>query len=146
MKLFIITLPLILASCGNNIPFQEVAELKRPVGLQVAAAGSLTFTLTFYVQNQEEIFDGYNLIISRSTIPDGSNLSGSPLIIDGTLPTLKYGPEDFDVNNSKAVTITNFDGFRSFENGVTYFFRIAAHSRTGRVSELSNEVSAVAAP
>lgn len=143
MKLFIITLPLILASCGNNIPFQEVAELKRPVGLQVAAAGSLTFTLTFYVQNQEEIFDGYNLIISRSTIPDGT---ASYVIIDGTLPTFKYGPEDFDVNNPKTVTVNTFDGFRSFENGVTYFFRIAAHSRTGRVSELSNEVSAVAAP
>ncbi len=79
MKLFIITLPFILASCGNNIPFQEVAELKRPVGLQVASAGSLTFTLTFYVQNQEEIFDGYNLIISRSTIPDGSNYRVRPL-------------------------------------------------------------------
>jgi hypothetical protein len=141
MRVFTFVSQLMLLSCGNNIPFQEVAELKRPVGLQVSPNNGLSFTLSLYVQNQEEIFDGYNLLISRSSIPDGST---SPVIIDGTLPTFKYGPEDFNVITAKTISINTFDGFRSFESGVTYFFRVCAHSRTGRVSELSNEVSAEA--
>lgn len=133
---------LLFYSCGNNIPFLEVAQLKRPVGITLEAQSGLNYKLTYYVQNQEEVFDGYNIYVSRSTIPDSTNVSGSPLVIDGTVPTIKLSPADFDLQNSKSITMTTYDGFRAFESGVTYFFRISAHSRTGGVSELSNEVSA----
>ncbi len=148
VRKFILIIFLSLYSCGNNIPFPEERVLKRPVGLSVTANTGLTFTLRYFVQNQEPTFDGYDLFIKREPIGDSEPISGQlqPVNLTGTLPTFRHGPEDFEPSAAREVLVTTIDGVREFEAGFTYFFRLTAHSRRGFRSDPSNEVSAQALP
>lgn len=145
MKYIVMTLLTVIFSfsCGNSIPFEEETTLKRPVGLSADAVSGRQVQISYFIQNQEKTFDGYNLHISRATISDSEAISGRPLIIDGTAPTFKHKISEFDASNPVTVTLSTFDGIQKFETGVTYFFRMTAHSRNGSISEPSNEVSVV---
>lgn len=133
--------------CGNSIPYQDDETLNRPVGISVTAKSGLAFNITYTVQNEESVFDGYNIYMSRSTIGDAEINSIPPYPLDGTLPTVKHSAEDYNVNQTHTVTIEYYqDGVTRFEEGVTYFFRMVAHGRNNSQSLPSNEVSAVALP
>lgn len=141
-------LPLLwLYSCGNNIPFLEERILKRPVGISVTANPGLTFTLRYFVQNQEPTFDGYDLFIKREPIGDGETFGSlPPANLFGNLPTFLHGPEEFNPNVPVERLVPTIDGARLFEAGVRYYFRLSAHSRRGFRSDPSEEVSAIALP
>ena len=137
-------------SCGSSIPFQAETDLKRPVGLSVAAISGLKFQLSYFVQNQESSFIGY---IARNTIGDPEARTGSTipaLNLDGTLPTFKHSRTDIDLNIPKTAVVSLYnDAVTNFEVGVTYFFRITACARNLSLSSQqeslpSNEVSATA--
>ncbi len=146
LKLYLYSSFFLLIACGNSIPFENNVRLLRPVGIQVIPQSDLKFKLIYFVQNQESTFDGYNLYISRNPISEGNIGHTVPaLSINGALPTFQHGPEDFDVDEPKEALIQFFnDGISRFEDGITYYFRLTAHSRRGSLSKLSNEVSAKA--
>ncbi|MBV6493375.1 MAG: hypothetical protein LDLANPLL_01391 [Turneriella sp.] len=142
-KVILYTAFLFVISCGTSIPFDEELYLKRPTGLQVTAISGRRMQVTYYIQNQEATFDGYNLLISRLSIGDGDAYSLEPLVIDGSVPTFKHSSNDYNVNVPRVVTISRLTNVLPFEVGTAYFFRLQAHSRKGVRSEASNEVSAV---
>ena len=137
-------------SCTTNPPVFEEPFLKKPVGLEVLPLSGRKFLVRYYVQNQEVSFDGYNLYISRESISDGEPIERGgnlpPLNLDGSLPTFKHTKEDFSPSIRREREITYYKEFIPFQEGVTYYFRMAAHSIYGEISLLSNEVSATALP
>jgi len=145
-KYKILFLFLILLQCGNNIPYSKETLLKRPVGVSIVAKSGLAFDLSYHVQNEEDTFDGYNVYISRDSISDSEIETLVPALnLSGSLPTFQHSKDEVDFVNSVTQNIALYsDSITNFENGVTYFFRIAAHSRYGYLSKASNEVSAAA--
>lgn len=137
---------ILLFNCGNNIPYSEETILRRPVGITITAKPGLSFDLSYYVQNEEKTFDGYNLYISRNTIGDSEVETGIlPLNLSGTLPTFQHSSEQVDLTNPIIQNISLYsDSITKFEKDVVYYFRITAHSRFGYISEASNEVFAAA--
>ncbi|MCB1199180.1 MAG: hypothetical protein KDK41_00940 [Leptospiraceae bacterium] len=142
-----------LLNCGNDIPFDQENFLNRPVGLQVTALAGRQFQVSYSVQNQEKTFDGYNLYVARQTIGDGELDASVPaLIFNGATPTFQHGPEDFAPNTvlTRVISGINFTSTLQFlcesSPPITYYFRIAAHSRKGIRSDPSNEVTAVCQP
>ncbi|HRP68121.1 MAG TPA: hypothetical protein PLY93_01140 [Turneriella sp.] len=141
---FYLSVLLFFLSCGTDIPFDQELYLKRPTGLSVTAIADKKMSVTYYVQNQEATFDGYNLLIDRLTIGDGNAQTMEPLTIDGGVPTFQHSPSDYNINTPRTAIISRFTNVLPFEVGTTYFFRLQAHSRKGVRSEASNEVSATA--
>ncbi len=137
---------LFLFQCGTDIPFDNELYLKRPTGLQVTAVAGQKMNVQYTVQNQEETFDGYNLLIARVPIGDGEAQSMEPLTLNGSLPTFLHSKSQYDVNTVRAVTISRFTNVLPFEIGTSYYFRMQAHSRKGIRSEASNEVIATGLP
>lgn len=141
-------------NCGSDIPFDQEVFLNRPVGLQVKALAGRRFEIQYTVQNQEKTFDGYNLYVARQTIGEGElDTTIQPILINGALPSFQHGPEEFNPNImvTQIVTGLNFNSTLQFycesHPPITYYFRIAAHSRKGlRSIGASNEVSAVCTP
>ena len=133
-------------SCGNTIPFLDESKLIRPVGLELEVLPGLKFRLKYFVQNQERIFNGYNVYVARNSIGDGEIYGViKPISLNGALPTLQHYADDFDVTKQRVVDIDVYnDSVNRFEVGITYFFRIAAASRKNLLSIPSNEVSGVA--
>lgn len=132
--------------CGTSIPYDQELFLKRPTGLQVTAVAGQKMLVQYTVQNQEETFDGYNLLVSRVSIGDSEAFSMEPLTINGSTPTFLHSKSEFDVNAVRSVTIERFTNVLPFEVGTTYYFRLQAHSRKGVRSEASNEVTATGIP
>lgn len=137
---------LVLLRCGTSIPFDQELFLKRPTGLQVTAVAGQKMLVQYTVQNQEETFDGYNLLISRISIGDSEAFSMEPLTINGSTPTFLHSRSEFNVNTVRSVTVERFTNVLPFEIGTTYYFRLQAHSRKGVRSEASNEVTATGIP
>ncbi|GAB4440177.1 MAG: hypothetical protein OHK0011_22680 [Turneriella sp.] len=137
---------LVLVRCGTSIPYDQELFLKRPTGLQVTAVAGQKMLVQYTVQNQEETFDGYNLLISRVSIGDSEAFSMEPLTINGSTPTFLHSRSEFNVNTVRNVTIERFTNVLPFEVGTTYYFRLQAHSRKGVRSEASNEVTATGIP
>ncbi len=146
MKRAILAIIIVFAGCGTSIPFDQELTLKRPTGLNVVALSGRRMQIEYYVQNQEDTFDGYNLLISRVRIGDSEVFSMEPLIINGSVPTFLHSSSEFNVSAVKTVIIDRLTNVLPFEIGTTYFFRIQAHSRKGVRSEGSNEVQATALP
>lgn len=136
----------LLAYCGTDIPFDQELNLKRPTGINVVAQAGKQMLLQYTVQNQEQTFDGYNVLISRTEIGDSEVFSMEPLTLNGTVPTLLHSNAEFNINVVRSVTLTRLTNILPFEAGTTYFFRIQAHSRKGVRSEGSNQISVVALP
>lgn len=132
--------------CGTSIPFDQELTLKRPTGISVTALAGQKMQLQYTVQNQEQTFDGYNVLISRTEIGDSEIYSMEPLTINGSVPTLLHSNADYNINLVRSATLNRFTNVLPFEIGTTYFFRIQAHSRKGVRSEGSNLVSAVGQP
>lgn len=147
MKLIALS-SLVLAAlhCGTSIPFDQELTLKRPTGISVTAQPGQIMQLSYTVQNQEQTFDGYNVLIARTEISDGEVYSLEPLTINGSVPTLLHSSADYNINLIRNVNLYRFTNVLPFEVGTTYFFRIQAHSRKGVRSEGSNLVSAVGQP
>lgn len=143
MKSVTLFIPLLLAYCGTSIPFDQELTLKRPTGIVVTALPGQKMQLQYTVQNQEQTFDGYNVLISRTEIGDSEVFTMEPLTINGSVPTLLHSNADYNINFVRSVTLNRFTNVLPFEVGTTYFFRIQAHSRKGVRSEGSNLVSAV---
>lgn len=139
-------LALTLSACGTSIPFDQELILRRPTGLQVTAQAGQKMLVQYAVQNQEETFDGYNLLIARVSIGDSEAFTMEPLTINGSVPTFLHSHKEFDPNTLRSVVLERFTNVLPFEIGTTYFFRLQAHSRKGVRSEASNEVSATAIP
>ncbi|MFZ5630010.1 MAG: fibronectin type III domain-containing protein [Spirochaetota bacterium] len=137
---------LLLVRCGTSIPYDQELFLKRPTGLQVTAVAGQKMLVQYTVQNQEETFDGYNLLISRVSIGDSEAFSMEPLTINGSTPTFLHSRSEFNVNTVRSVTVERFTNVLPFEVGTTYYFRLQAHSRKGVRSEASNEVTATGIP
>lgn len=137
---------LALVRCGTSIPFDQELFLKRPTGLQVTAVAGQKMLVQYSVQNQEETFDGYNLLISRVSIGDSEAFSMEPLTINGSVPTFLHSNAEFNVNTVRSVILERFTNVLPFEVGTTYYFRLQAHSRKGVRSEASNEVTATGLP
>jgi hypothetical protein len=129
--------------CGTSIPFDQELILKRPTGLQVTAQAGQKMLVQYTVQNQEQTFDGYNLVIARVSIGDSEAYSMEPLTINGSVPTFLHSSSEYNVNTVRSVVLERFTNTFPFEVGTTYFFRLQAHSRKGVKSQPSNEVSAV---
>ncbi|MDH5717863.1 MAG: hypothetical protein OEZ22_09515 [Spirochaetia bacterium] len=145
LLLFLHCLVFTFISCGNNIPYTEETILKRPVGLKLEAKTGLSFDIIYFVQNEEETFDGYNLYISRKPISDSERSSLPPLNLKGSLPTFHHTAQDVNLTTPVVENIHLYsDNITKFEEGVTYYFRMAAHSKYGYLSELSNEISEIA--
>lgn len=142
----IIIATLVFLRCGTSIPYDLEISLKRPTGLQVNAVAGQKMEIRYTIQNQEQTFDGYNLLISRISIGDSEAYSMEPLTINGSIPTFLHSNTEYDVNTVRSVTIPRFTNVLPFEVGTTYFFRLQAHSRKGVRSEASNEVTATAIP
>lgn len=154
--LFTAAISLALFKCQSNITYQPGEILQRPVGIQVYALSNGKFRLSYYVQNSESIFDGYNLYISRESTGDNDTIS--PYLLNGSIPTLPHSPQDVDYITPISVDIeifmdvrTDLNGnlvtsFVPFETGTRYFFKLRAHSRFNTVSFPSNEASAVTLP
>jgi|GEM_PF-2127563 len=131
----------------------------QPVGIKVRANSGLTFTLYYYVQNQETSFDGYNVYITRESTGNTqpANLY-PPYSLRGSSPTLVHNQSDIDVDQPRIFFIPSFVTFHPnsygaqntlylpFQAGVRYFFKITAHTIFDKESLPSNEVSAVAIP
>ncbi len=141
-----IVVSLLLLRCGTSIPFDQELYLKRPTGLQVTALPGQKMLVQYTVQNQEETFDGYNLLISRISIGDSEAFTMEPLTINGSVPTFLHSRNEFDVNTVRSVILERFTNVLPFEVGTTYYFRLQAHSRKGVRSEASNEVTATGIP
>ena len=137
---------LFVLGCGTSIPFDQELYLKRPTGLKVTALPGQKMLVEYTVQNQEETFDGYNLLISRISIGDSEAFSMEPLTINGSIPTFLHSKSEFNVNAVRSVTIERFTNVLPFEVDTTYYFRLQAHSRKGVRSEASNEVTATGLP
>lgn len=137
---------LILLQCGTSIPFDEERYLKRPTGISVTALPGRIMQLSYTVQNQEQTFDGYNILISRTEIGDSEVFSMEPLILNGSVPTILHSKDDYNINLVRTATLPRLTNTLPFEVGTTYFFRIQAHSRKGVRSEGSNQVRAVGIP
>jgi len=149
IKLGLLTLLLMQVSqCGSSFPLNEDSFLKRPNGLEVTAISGKSFIISFYIQNEEVSFDGYNLYISKSSISDGEiNSAVLALSLNGSLPTFSYSVANFDLDNAKSHTISFYnDPPVNFETGISYFFRLAARSYTGLLSQASNETTAIGLP
>jgi hypothetical protein len=146
MKSALLTLLVLLAGCGTSIPFDQELTLKRPTGLNVVALSGRRMQVEYYVQNQEDTFDGYNLLIARVSIGDSEVFTQEPLIINGSVPTFLHSSSEFNVSAVRTVIIDRLTNVLPFEVGTTYFFRIQAHSRKGVRSEGSNEVQVTALP
>lgn len=134
------------ARCGTSIPYDQELFLKRPTGLQVTAVAGKKMLVQYTVQNQEETFDGYNLLISRVSIGDSEAFSMEPLTVNGSVPTFLHSRSEFSVTTVRSVTIERLTNVLPFEVGTTYYFRLQAHSRKGVRSEASNEVTATGIP
>jgi hypothetical protein len=132
--------------CGTDIPFDNELYLKRPTGLQITPLAGQQMRVQYTVQNQEDTFDGYNLLIGRVPIGDGEALSMEPLTLNGSVPTFLHSKSQYDVNTVRTVTLSRFTNVLPFEVGTTYYFRMQAHSRKGVRSEASNEVIATGLP
>ncbi len=141
---FILTF--IALGCGTSIPFDQEFTLKRPTGLNVVPLSGKRMEIQYYVQNQEQTFDGYNLLIGRVSIGDSEVYSLEPLTINGSVPTFLHSSSEFSVSTLRTVIIERLTNVLPFEAGTTYFFRIQAHSRKGVRSEGSNEVQVTALP
>lgn len=136
----------ILSACGTSIPFDQELILRRPTGLQVTAQPGQKMLVQYAVQNQEETFDGYNLLIARVSIGDSEAFTMEPLTINGSFPTFLHSRAEFAPNTVRSVVLERFTSVLPFEVGTTYFFRLQAHSRKGVRSEASNEVAATTLP
>lgn len=132
--------------CGTSIPFDQELTLKRPTGLNVVALSGKRMEVQYYVQNQEQTFDGYNLLIGRVSIGDSEVYSLEPLTVNGSVPTFLHSSAEFSVSTLRTVILDRLTNVLPFEAGTTYFFRIQAHSRKGVRSEGSNEVIATTLP
>ena len=143
-------------SCASNIGYQVNETLDRPVGLQVYARPGGLFVISYYVQNDEDTFDGYNLYISRESTGDTNKIP--PYTINGSIPTFLHTSANYDPNTAVNVSISEFMDVRvdlngnkttnyvPFETGTRYYFKIKAHSRFNFLSQPSNEASAVTLP
>lgn len=131
--------------CGTSIPLDVENQLVRPVGLTVTALAGQKMLVQYTVQNQERTFDGYNLVIARTTIGDGEAAGLPPLTITGSYPTFIHANTDYNPNVVISQTLLRFTNTQPFEVGTTYFFRLIAHSRkdASKNSLPSNEVSAM---
>ena len=142
--------------CQTEITYKMNEELQRPVGLQVYALNGGVFRVQYYVQNEEDTFDGYNLYISRISSGDQNTLE--PYQLTGSTPTLLHSAADVDYLNPVTVDIYRYmdvirdingksiTSFTPFETGTRYYFKIRAHSRFNDISLPSNEVSAITKP
>ncbi len=144
-------LTLSLISCGNHIPFNDEVYLARPADILVNALPKSKFRISYFIQNQEPSFDGYNLYISRNTISDGEVYSSlTPLSRDGGLPTFRHNPQNFNPNEPTSVTLNHYvDTVTRFEPTIRYYFRMTAHAREtsgGVESQPSNQATNVALP
>ncbi|RME91629.1 MAG: hypothetical protein D6767_04840 [Candidatus Hydrogenedentota bacterium] len=149
MKVFLTVLAFVVfQSCSNYIGFAENQTLSRPVGMSLTALSGQKFQITYTVQNQEAVFDGYNVYAELTDFSEGEiNSTVFPLLVDGSEPTLKHSPEDF--NLSKKITVEFqylSDTVTKFEVGSTYTFKMAAHGRNGERSLLSPALTAKALP
>ena len=134
--------------CGVGVPYNSNAILKRPIHISIKGISGKKIELTYQIQNQEEDFDGYNIYLSRTGITEAeAEINIPPLKIDGSIPSVKHNPKEYNPANSQVLQILYYnDNITQLEVNVTYFVRIAAHSRTGIRSELSNESSTVILP
>lgn len=142
---FFLTVVFLANNCGTSIPLDVENQLIRPVGLTVTAQAGQKMLVQYTVQNQERTFDGYNLVIARTTIGDGEAASITPLTITGSYPTFIHSNADYNPNLVISQTLLRFTNTLPFEVGTTYFFRLIAHSRKdpAKNSLPSNEVSAM---
>ncbi|MES0488793.1 MAG: hypothetical protein ABUK01_02305 [Leptospirales bacterium] len=157
-QILLLWLPLLLVTSGGcvlNLSYNEQEFLERPVDLAVTALSGQKFKVEYNVQNKEDTFDGYNLYISRHSSGDGGgNLNLKAYNYDGSVPTFVHSSADYDLTNTVSVTLYDYMGvtqaidgstvvyYVPFETGVTYYFKIKAHSQFDTLSEFSNEVSA----
>ena len=148
-----------VSGCINDLSYNEQEFLERPTGLVVTALSGQKFKVEYYVQNTENTFDGYNLYISRHSSGDGGgNLNLEAYNYDGSVPTFVHSSAEYDLVNPVSFTLTEYMGvieaidgstfvyYVPFETGVTYYFKIKAHSQFDTLSEFSNEVSATTLP
>ena len=137
-----------LAHCGTTIYAPKESSLDRPLGLEVTPIANQKFQISYFVTNQEEIFLGYNLYVSKISITDsdfGENPLVNHLLPEGEQPTFPYSKLDFDSETAQNETIEFFDGVRlQFECDQEYFFRLRAFGEGGRHSQPSNEDSGIA--
>lgn len=142
----LLTVIFLANACGTSIPLDVENQLIRPVGFTVTAQAGQKMLVQYTVQNQERTFDGYNLIIARTTIGDGEAAGLPPLTITGSYPTFIHSSADYNPNLVISQTLSRFTTTMPFEVGTTYFFRLIAHSRKdpAKNSLPSNEVSAMA--
>ncbi len=138
-------------TCGSNIPFGNEVYLLRPIDIRVEAIPQQRFKFSYFIQNEERSFNGYNLYISRTSISDGEIYSSlTPLSRDGGLPTFRHHPKEFNLDQLQSVILDRYiDTISKFEVKTQYYFKMTAHSRTtanGIESQPSNEVTAIAIP
>jgi len=142
-----------------NLSYNEDEFLERPVGLVVTALAGQRFQVEYHVQNSENTFDGYNLYISRFSSGDGGGSSNLEAYnYDGSVPTFIHSNVDYDLVNpvsfilseymgvTQAIDGSSFIYYVPFEKGVTYYFKIKAHSQFDTLSEFSNEVAVTTLP
>lgn len=132
-----------LIQCGTSIPSND-ADLAPPEDFTVTALSGERFQISYYVTNEEDIFDGYNLYISRVEITDSMLNTLIPLNLTGSEPTFSHRPEDYDPFTNIDEVISTQDGITGFSSGTTYYFRMTAHSYTATESIGSGNESATA--
>jgi len=146
-------------SCATSLVLNENEYLTRPSNISVSGQAGGKFQLTYYVENTENTFDGYNLYISKESTGDaGGNQVIEAYQYTGSVPTFIHSPDEVDsvtpvtVSLDKYMQITySLDGnkvitYVPFEEGATYFFKMKAHSQFDILSEFSTEVSDVTLP
>jgi len=147
---------LLNVNCATSLILNESEYLVRPTGISVTAQAGGTFQFSYYIQNTEGTFDGYNLYITKESTGDsGGNQSIDPYQRTGSVPTLIHSPDEVDLVTAITVNIDKYmeisyslDGSKvityvPFEAGVTYFFKLKAHSQFDVISEYSEEISGV---
>jgi len=156
MKNFLVLL-FFLIHCSQGINYNKNQKLATPAGFNVYPLPGSSFKVSYFVQNSEDIFDGYNLYITREST--GEVVTTAPLqpyTINGALPTFIHSAADFNPTSPVEITLTLYMDTRldlsgnistnyiPFEPGVYYFFKIKAHSIYDTYSTFSNEVSVMA--
>jgi hypothetical protein len=159
-----VILALIMVGCNSSPDYDPNEIPLTPYGIKVKANSGNTFTLSYYIQNEENTFDGYNLYITREpsvSVEKTANLKAiaQPYTTTGSSPTIPHSSSEIDLNTPGTIAIETFmisqknlDGsisktFLPFESGTRYYFKLTAHTFYEQESVyFSNEVSAVAIP
>jgi len=142
LHLFIMSIIVFLFQCGSNLNYIESEPLARPTGISVSATSNREFTLKYFIQNQENNFNGYNLYISKTKISDSDpNNTISPITFDGELPSFRHNSSNFNTDKQQSVKILFFSKNKiKFEEDTYYYFILTAHSINNLNSLPSNEV------